>query len=230
MESPRGEGAGPRGGGAGRGRGAERREGQRGVRAAARGRHRAAGAVGVEGAGPGGGGWLTAAGRKMSQLPSGFPRPPRPGRRPQLTLGRAPEGATLPPAGPGLPQSTRGCAGPSARRFHLWGRGFGRRLRARLGPGAPRLIQGRRVPVRETAEALPGGPSWAVALPAGGGGMGRGVVAWRTAPNKAAGPSGMLRVPGGLRAARRNSPSRQSHTRKAGLVPWRAVCFRLFPD
>ena len=62
VETRRGEeggatGRGLAGGGGWQGAGAERWEGQRGVRAAARGRHGAAGAVGwVEGAGPGGGG------------------------------------------------------------------------------------------------------------------------------------------------------------------------------
>ena len=92
------------------------------------------------------------------------PRPP-----PAADPREGPQGRR-PAAGRARASPKRGRAGPSARRFLLRGRGCGRRLRACLGPGAPRLIQGRRVPAREPAEALPGGSGWAVALPAGGGG------------------------------------------------------------
>ena len=41
----------------------------------------------------------------MSLPPSGFPLPPRPGSRPELTLGRGPGGAALQAAGPAPPRS-----------------------------------------------------------------------------------------------------------------------------
>lgn len=219
--------AGPRGGG---GEGAGRRAlgGAAGSQGGRQGEPQGGGGGGGRGSGSRGRRVTHGGGKEDESAVLWLPAPAAPRPPPAADPREGPRGRH-PAAGRARASPKRGRAGPCARRFLLRGRGFGRRLRARLGPGAPRLIQGRRVPARETAEALPGGPRWAVALPAGGG-MGRGVVAWRTAPKKAAWPSGMLRVPGGLRAARRNSPSRQSHTQKAGSVPWRAVCFRLFPD
>nr|CAI9693978.1 unnamed protein product [Rangifer tarandus platyrhynchus] len=41
----------------------------------------------------------------MSQPSSGFPRPPRPGSRPELTLGRGPGVAASNRPGPGIPRS-----------------------------------------------------------------------------------------------------------------------------
>lgn len=133
VETRRGE----EGGATGRGAGRRALGGAAGSQGGRQGAPQGGGGGGGRGSGSRGRRVTHGGGKEDESAVLWLPAPPRPGRRPQLTLGRAPEGATLPPAGPGLPQSG-GALGPALGVFSFGAGASGGdfvRVWARARPG-----------------------------------------------------------------------------------------------